>query len=79
VEAAREVLATAPGVVLQDDLDAGVYPTPLHAAGEDACFVGRIRQDLFDDKALEFFTVTDNLRKGAALNTVQVAELLLKA
>ena len=79
VQEAREILASAPGVELQDDVDAKVYPTPLHAAGEDACYVGRIRQDLFDDKALEFFTVTDNLRKGAALNTVQVAELLIQA
>jgi len=77
VEQAREILAAAPGVVVQDDLAAGVYPTPLGAAGTDPCYVGRIRQNMFDDKALEFFSVTDNLRKGAALNTVQVAELLL--
>ena len=79
VEEARSVLANAPGVLLQDDLEAGEYPTPLHAAGTDPCYVGRIRQNLFDDKGLEFFCVADNLRKGAALNTVQVAELLLQA
>jgi aspartate-semialdehyde dehydrogenase len=74
---ARRILAEAPGVEVQDDVGAGVYPTPLGAAGNDPCYVGRIRQDRFDDKALEMFCVADNLRKGAALNTVQAAELLL--
>lgn len=76
VEEARQILADAPGVEVLDDPAAGVYPTPLLAAGEDACYVGRIRQDPFDPNALELFCVADNLRKGAALNTVQVAELL---
>ena len=76
---AQEILSSAPGVVVQDDPANHVYPTPLQAAGEDPCYVGRIRQDPFDAKALEMFCVADNLRKGAALNTVQVAELLLKA
>jgi aspartate-semialdehyde dehydrogenase len=74
---AREILATAPGVELLDDPASGAFPTPLHAAGRDHCYVGRIRQDRFDARALEMFCVTDNLRKGAALNTVQVAELLV--
>jgi aspartate-semialdehyde dehydrogenase len=73
---ARAVLSEAPGVTLRDDPGNDVYPTPLEAAGTDPCFVGRIRQDMYDDKALELFCVADNLRKGAALNTVQVAELL---
>jgi aspartate-semialdehyde dehydrogenase len=73
---ARAVLSEAPGVALRDDPGNDVYPTPLEAAGTDPCFVGRIRQDPYDDKALELFCVADNLRKGAALNTVQVAELL---
>jgi aspartate-semialdehyde dehydrogenase len=72
----RAVLSEAPGVALRDDPGNDVYPTPLEAAGTDPCFVGRIRQDPYDDKALELFCVADNLRKGAALNTVQVAELL---
>ena len=76
VEEARELLSGAPGVELVDDVDNEVYPTPLNAAGNDPCYVGRIRQNLFDPKALELFCVADNLRKGAALNTVQVAELL---
>ena len=74
---ARALLAVAPGVELRDDLEAGVYPTPLEAAGRDPCYVGRIRQDPFDARALELFCVADNLRKGAALNTVQIAELLV--
>ncbi len=74
-ERARELLDAAPGVEVRDDPANGVYPTPLEAAGEDPCYVGRIRQDLFDRNALEMFCVADNLRKGAALNTVQVAEL----
>jgi aspartate-semialdehyde dehydrogenase len=74
---AREILAESPGVELVDDVDNDVYPTPLAAANQDPCFVGRIRKDLFDERALEFFSVGDNLRKGAALNAVQIAELLL--
>ena len=77
LDEARRLLDAAPGVELLDDLDNDVYPTPLQAAGKDPCFVGRVRRDLFNDRALEFFCVADNLRKGAALNTVQVAELLL--
>jgi aspartate-semialdehyde dehydrogenase len=61
---------------VRDDPGNDVYPTPLEAAGTDPCYVGRIRRDPFDDRALELFCVADNLRKGAALNTVQVAELL---
>jgi aspartate-semialdehyde dehydrogenase len=77
-EEARSILENAPGVEVLDDPGADVYPTPLHATRRDPCFVGRIRQDLFDDHALEMFCVADNLRKGAALNTVQVAELLTR-
>jgi aspartate-semialdehyde dehydrogenase len=74
---AREILSNAPGVELVDDPDSESYPTPLEAAGKDPCFVGRIRSDLFDPTALEMFCVADNLRKGAALNTVQIAELVV--
>jgi aspartate-semialdehyde dehydrogenase len=74
---ARSLLREAPGVAVVDDPSALAYPTPLEAAGRDPCFVGRIRQDPFDDRALELFCVADNLRKGAALNAVQIAELVL--
>lgn len=76
-ERAREILESAPGVELLDEPEKSVFPTPLHAAGRDPCYVGRVRQDRFDPRALEMFCVADNLRKGAALNTVQVAELLV--
>jgi len=76
VEEAREILAAAAGVELRDDTAAHIYPTPLEAAGQDAVFVGRIRQDPRDPCALEWFAVTDNLRKGAALNTIQIAGLV---
>jgi aspartate-semialdehyde dehydrogenase len=71
-ERAREILSTAPGVTLME------VPTPLDAAGVDPSLVGRIRQDQsFDDgKGLVFFVSNDNLRKGAALNAVQIAELV---
>ena len=70
---ATEILAAAPGVKLVD------VPTPLQAAGTDPSLVGRIRQDqsVADDRGLVLFVSGDNLRKGAALNTVQIAELLL--
>lgn len=74
---ARALLEAAPGVEVRDEPEAGIYPTPLEAAGRDPCFVGRIRQDPWEANTLEMFCVADNLRKGAALNTVQVAELLL--
>ena len=74
---AREILEAAPGVEVKDHPANGMFPTPLEAAGRDPCYVGRIRQDPFDDNALEMFCVADNLRKGAALNTVQIAELLV--
>jgi aspartate-semialdehyde dehydrogenase len=74
---ARAILRDAPGVEVLDDTAAGIYPTPLEAAGRDPCFVGRIRQDPDDDHALEWFSVADNLRKGAALNTIQIAELFV--
>ena len=74
---ARSLLKDAPGVELRDDVANAVYPTPLEAAGEDPCYVGRIRQDPWEKNTLELFCVADNLRKGAALNAVQIAELIL--
>jgi aspartate-semialdehyde dehydrogenase len=74
--AAREILRKAPGVKVLDDLAEHIYPMPLLGAGDDATFVGRIRQDLTSPNALALFVVSDNLRKGAATNAVQIAELL---
>jgi aspartate-semialdehyde dehydrogenase len=74
--AAQAVLRGAPGVVLFDDPKAGEFPTPADAVGTDPTWVGRVRQSLDDPRALELFLCGDNLRKGAALNTAQIAELV---
>jgi aspartate-semialdehyde dehydrogenase len=76
---AREALADAPGVVLIDDPASDLFPTPLDAAGRDEILVGRIRRAGRRLDALQLFAVGDNLRKGAALNAVQIAELLASA
>jgi aspartate-semialdehyde dehydrogenase len=73
---AREILRHAPGVVLVDDPGAGEYPMPGDAVGTDPTWVGRIRRSLDDPRALDLFVTGDNLRKGAALNTAQIAELV---
>ncbi|MBV8557336.1 MAG: aspartate-semialdehyde dehydrogenase, partial [Planctomycetaceae bacterium] len=77
-EAAREAWSHAPGLVVVDDPLARQYPLPASAADHDEVFVGRIRQDLNRPNALLFWCVSDNLRKGAATNAVQIAEELLK-
>ncbi|SPF04565.1 aspartate-semialdehyde dehydrogenase [Streptomyces sp. MA5143a] len=79
VAKAREILATAPGVVLFDDPGAGEFPTPADVVGTDPTWVGRVRRALDDPTALDFFVCGDNLRKGSALNTVQIAELVAGA
>lgn len=76
VEQARKVLAGQPTIVLVDDPDAGVWPTPAAVVGTDPTYVGRLRQALDFPHTLDFFVCGDNLRKGAALNTYEVAELL---
>ncbi|GAA2917698.1 aspartate-semialdehyde dehydrogenase [Streptomyces mexicanus] len=76
VAKAREILATAPGVVLCDDPAAGEFPTPADVVGTDPTWVGRVRRALDDPTALELFVCGDNLRKGAALNLAQLAELV---
>lgn len=77
-EEARELLAAAPGVVVNDDPAHKRYPMPLEATGRDEVFVGRIRQDASVPHGLNLWLVSDNLRKGAALNAVQIAEILVK-
>ncbi|HEY0716327.1 MAG TPA: aspartate-semialdehyde dehydrogenase [Streptosporangiaceae bacterium] len=74
--AAQRVLRDAPGVVLIDDPEHGEFPTPADAVGTDPTWVGRVRRSLDDPRALDLFVVGDNLRKGAALNTAQIAELV---
>jgi aspartate-semialdehyde dehydrogenase len=75
---ARELLAAAPGVTVLDDPGTGRYPMAIEAAGRDDVFVGRIRRDPGNERALDLWVVSDNLRKGAATNTVQIAELLVE-
>jgi len=72
----RSILAAAPGVVVEDDPANAVYPMPLNAHDKDETFVGRIRRDESQDKTLNLWIVSDNLRKGAATNAVQIAEYL---
>ena len=78
VEAAREAIANAPGCTLRDDPSRLVYPMPLETAGKDDVFVGRIRKDLADPNSLTLWLSGDQIRKGAALNAVQIAEYLIK-
>ena len=78
VDAARALLAAAPGVKVVDERKPGGYPTPVtHASGTDPVYVGRIREDLSHPRGLDMWVVADNIRKGAALNAVQIAELLV--
>jgi aspartate-semialdehyde dehydrogenase len=73
---ARSILATAPGVIVADDPKKNIYPMAIYAAGKDATFVGRIRKDESIANGLNIWVVSDNIRKGAALNAVQIAEIL---
>ena len=74
----KEILSNAPGVIVQDDLDNFVYPMPLTAHDKDDTFVGRIRRDESQKNTLNCWVVSDNLRKGAATNAVQIAEYLIE-
>ena len=78
VNEARAILSTAPGVLLYDDPAHKIYPMPLEVAGKDEVYVGRIREDESISNGLNLWVVADNLRKGAALNAVQIAEHLIK-
>ena len=78
VERARELIAAAPGCRLVDDLSAKQYPMPLDTSDQDIVFVGRIRDDLTDERGLNLWCCGDQVRKGAATNAIQIAELLLK-
>ena len=75
---ARAVLSQAPGVAVLDNPAENIYPMPINAAGEDPTFVGRIREDESIANGLNLWVVADNIRKGAALNTVQIAEVVVQ-
>jgi aspartate-semialdehyde dehydrogenase len=78
LEEAREAFAKANGIVLMDNPEKKEYPMPLDIAGKDAVYVGRIRKDISNPNGLTFWTVSDQIRKGAALNAVQIAEYIVK-
>ncbi len=78
VEEARDLFAAAEGIMLVDDLDNRRYPMPVDSAGKDDVFIGRVRRDISGDHGIAFWCVSDNLRKGAATNAVQIAELLIR-
>ena len=78
LDKAREILADSPGVKLQEDWEKNYFPMPIDATGKDEVLVGRIRQDLSHPNAMELWLCGDQIRKGAALNAIQIAELLLK-
>ncbi|MCE9556855.1 MAG: aspartate-semialdehyde dehydrogenase, partial [Planctomycetes bacterium] len=77
VAEAKRLWDAQPGVTVVDDLGAGEYPMPLNCDDKDDVFIGRIREDISSPNGLAFWCVSDNLRKGAATNAVQIAELLL--
>ncbi len=78
VDEVRKALAVAPGVTLEDDPQNYVYPMPLESAGKDDVYVGRVRKDLANDNGITLWLTGDQIRKGAALNAVQIAEYLIK-
>lgn len=77
LSAVRKMIASTPGVVLQDNVDVNLYPMPLYAKDKDGVFVGRIRKDESNENTLDMWIVADNLRKGAATNAIQIAEYLI--
>lgn len=76
VEEIRNILSQAPGIIVMDDVNNNIYPTPLQATGKDEVLVGRIRQDISQPNSFHIWCVADNIRKGAASNAVQIAEFL---
>src|SRR4029079_14557644 len=79
VDEAKELFAAFPGIKAVDDLERKVYPMPKDCDGSDDVFIGRIREDISSPNGLAFWCVSDNLRKGAATNAVQIAELLVRS
>lgn len=78
MEEVKEAIASAKGITLQDDPENNVYPMPFGSASKDDIFVGRLRKDLTNEKGLNFWCVGDQIKKGAALNAVQIAEYMIE-
>ena len=77
-EEAKKILANSPGIKVIDEPENSFYPTPIEVSGKDKVFVGRIRKNTLFTNGLDLWVVGDNIRKGAALNAVQIAELLIE-
>ena len=78
VEEAKQAFANAAGVILMDNMESQEYPMPLFLEGKDEVFVGRVRKDLTNENGLTFWSVSDQIKKGAALNAVQIAEYIVE-
>jgi aspartate-semialdehyde dehydrogenase len=78
IEEVYELLKTSPGLIVEDDVTNNIYPMPLMAEGRDEVFVGRIRRDESQPRSLNLWVVSDNLRKGAATNAIQIAEFMIE-
>ena len=78
LEDIRQILSETNGVTVQDNIEENLYPMPFYSEGKDDVFVGRIRRDLSQENSLNLWIVSDNLRKGAATNTIQIAEYLIE-
>jgi aspartate-semialdehyde dehydrogenase len=78
VHDAKKSFANTPGIILMDNAEKQEYPMPLFLEGRDEVFVGRVRKDLTNENGLSFWSVSDQIKKGAALNAVQIAEYLIK-
>ena len=73
----KEILKSSCGIVVQDDISNNLYPMPINSEGSDNVYVGRIRSDLYEENTFNLWVVSDNLRKGAATNTIQIAEYMV--
>ena len=78
MEDIRKLLHESPGIVIQDNPDTNSYPMPIYAEGKNDVFIGRIREDFSQEHTINLWVVSDNLRKGAATNTIQIAEYLIE-
>lgn len=78
IEEIKKILSSSQGIVLCDDVKCNIYPMPINSHGKDAVFVGRIRRDISHEKSLNMWVVSDNLRKGAATNAIQIAEYIVE-
>jgi aspartate-semialdehyde dehydrogenase len=77
IEEIKEILKNSIGIVVEDDINNNIYPMPVNCEGSDQVYIGRIRKDLYEENTFNLWVVSDNLRKGAATNTIQIAQHLI--